>query len=223
MRAGHGAQPGPRSLEQVERQDWLAWYAAYEDPTSNHSRRLSAVRDRIREVLDCAAPGEIRVVSMCAGDGRDLLGAMEDHPRRRDVRARLVELNPHLAGRARRSASGAEVEVVEGDAALTDIYVGAVPADLVLVCGVFGNIPDTAVAGTIAALPQFVTGGGVVVWTRHRREPDLVPSINLWFARQGFELVWLSDKDAGYGVGMHRFTGEPQPLRTGERLFTFTR
>jgi hypothetical protein len=37
---------------------------------------------------------------MCAGEGRDLLEVLADHPRSGDVGGRLVELNPELAGRA---------------------------------------------------------------------------------------------------------------------------
>ena len=32
---------------------------------------------------------------------------------------------------------------------------------------------------------------------------------------------WLSEPNAGFGVGVHRFTGTPRPLRTGTRLFEF--
>ena len=93
---------------------------------------------RIREVLDDRPPGPIRVVSMCAGEGRDLLEVLADHPRAGDVRGRLVELNPELAARAAAGAPpGIAVEIA--DAGWTDAYLGAVPADLVLACGVFGN------------------------------------------------------------------------------------
>jgi hypothetical protein len=201
--------------------DWNAWHTAYDDPDSSLSRRLVAVRDRIRIALDEAPPGRIRVVSLCAGDGRDLLGVLTDHPRQSDVDARLVELDPALAARAAATA-GPGIEVVNGDAALTDHYGGWVPADLVMLCGLFGNMTDEDVAATVAAMPEFTRTGGTVIWTRHREEPDLVPAINDWFDAAGFELVWLSDKDAGYGVGVHRFAGQSQPLRTGRRLFTFT-
>jgi hypothetical protein len=206
--------------------DWVAWHTAYDDPVTRLSARLSTVQDRIREVLDAAAPGPVRVVSACAGDGRDLLGVLTGHPRARDVRARLVEREPRLVARARTAAAGVlaaggRVEVTEGDAGHTDSYLGAVPADLVLVCGVFGNVSDADIARTVDALPGFVAPGATVIWTRHREDPDLVPDIDTWFARAGFERRWLSARDAGYGVGVHRFTGTPRPLRPGERLFTF--
>ncbi|GAA5201478.1 hypothetical protein GCM10023322_81520 [Rugosimonospora acidiphila] len=200
---------------------WTQWHTAYDDPDSELSRRLVAVRERIRTALDAAKPGPIRVVSMCAGDGRDLLGALDGHSRRRDVRATLVELDPELAARGRAAAAGTGVEVVQGDAALTDLYSAVVPAGLVLACGIFGNITEADMVRTIAALPGFMVPGGTVIWTRHREEPDLVPRINAWFDEHGFELVWVSDKQAGYGVGVHRLIGPARPLRTGERLFTF--
>jgi hypothetical protein len=179
------------------------------------------VQERLRAILDAVPPGPIRMVSLCAGEGRDLFGVLDAHPRRGDVRARLVEVNPLLVARARARVDGAVIEVIEDDAGNTGAYSGAVPADVVLLCGVFGNISDADIARTIQAMPSFVAPGAHIIWTRHRREPDLVPSINAWFAEQQFDLVWLSDKDAGYGVGVHRFAGGPRPLTTGQRLFTF--
>jgi len=199
----------------------VRWHEDYDIPQSNLARRLAVVQERLREVLHGAAPGPIRLVSLCGGEGRDLFGALDGHPRRVDVRARLVELNPRLAARARDRVDGMAVDVREADAGQTDVYIGAVPADVVLLCGVFGNISDDDIAHTIRAMTGFTAPGAHVIWTRHRGEPDLVPSINDWFAEQGFELVWLSDKDVGYGVGVHRFTGVPQSLPAGQRLFTF--
>jgi len=199
----------------------VRWHEDYDIPQSNLARRLAVVQERLREVLHGAAPGPIRLVSLCGGEGRDLFGALDGHPRRVDVRARLVELNPRLAARARDRVDGMAVDVREADAGQTDVYIGAVPADVVLLCGVFGNISDDDIARTIRAMAAFAAPGAHVIWTRHRGEPDLVPSINDWFAEQGFELVWLSDKDVGYGVGVHRFTGVPQSLPAGQRLFTF--
>ena len=54
-----------------------------------------------------------------------------------------------------------------------------------------------------------------MVWTRGRFEPDLVPRICDWFASRGFEQVWVSEPDRGYGVGAHRFAGKP--VRTVSR------
>ncbi|GIF64986.1 hypothetical protein Ais01nite_30210 [Asanoa ishikariensis] len=205
--------------------DWVDWHTGYADPESTISRRLRAVQEQIRLALDAAPPGRIGVVSMCAGEGRDLLEVLAEHPRAADVDARLVELDPVLADRARAAASAlpSRVEVIQSDAALTDTYTGAVPAQLVLFCGIFGNISDADIATTLAASPEFTAPGGVVVWTRHRREPDLVPQILDWFAAAGFEPLSVSPPDADYGVGAHRNTGPGRPLALGRRLFTFQR
>ncbi|MFI5695284.1 SAM-dependent methyltransferase [Kribbella sp. NPDC051586] len=202
--------------------DWQTWHERYDDPESELSRRLEAVKEHVRAALDRAPAGPLPVVSLCAGQGRDLLEVLADHPRRADVQARLVELDPGLAASARERARGFDqVEVVTGDASLTDQYIGLVPAELVLLCGIFGNISAADIQRTIDASPQLCRTGGTVIWTRHREDPDLAPSICDWFEARGFERVWLSDRDAGFGVGVHRLTGVPKPLITGQSLFSF--
>ncbi|RKN08761.1 SAM-dependent methyltransferase [Streptomyces radicis] len=207
------------------RMDWHAWHGDYDDADSYLARRLRIVREWIALTLDVAPPGRLRVVSLCAGQGRDLLGVLPDHPRGSDVTARLVELDPRNVGEARRGVAeaglGEHVEVVAGDAALTDRYAGMVPADLVLACGIFGNVTDADVERAIGFLPQLCARGGSVIWTRHRREPDLVPRVCRWFEERGFERVWLTEPERGFGVGVHRFTGEPEELAAGARMFTF--
>lgn len=108
-----------------------------------------------------------------------------------------------------------------GDAGVTDAYAGMVPADLVLACGVFGNITDADIEHTIGCCTQLCATGGSVVWTRRRSAPDLVPQICQWFRERDFELVWVSSPDLPFGVGVHRFTGHPQPLAHGVRMFAF--
>jgi hypothetical protein len=209
-------------MNDTPRRDWQQWHRQYDDPQSTTSRRLAVVRHRIRLAVDAVPAGQVRVVSFCAGDGRDLTGALAGHPRRADVRGLLTEIDPDLAA-AGRSALWPGLEFLVGDAALTDNYHAAVPADLVLLCGVFGNITDDDVAATVRAMPSFLAPGGRVIWTRHRRAPDLVPTIDGWFAAAGFEREFLSGAEHPYGVGAHRLVAEPRPPRRGERLFTFVR
>jgi hypothetical protein len=204
--------------------DWVAWHDAYDDPQTPLARRLVAVQARIAEALDQAPPGPLRAVSICAGQGRDLIGVLREHHRGSDVTARLVELDPRNAATARRLAAEAgltRVEVVTGDASQTGAYARLVPASLVLACGVFGNITDGDVARTIRCCAGLCTAGGTVVWTRGRREPDLVPQICDWFADEGFELLGVSEPGTRWAVGAHRFAGRPTPLPVGEQMFTF--
>ena len=207
-----------------EQRDWVAWHTDYDQPDSTLAHRLAAVRERIKVALDEAPPGPLRAVSLCAGQGRDLIGALATHPRRGDVTARLVELDGHNAAIARSSAADAgldKLEVVTGDAALPSQYAGFVPAYLVLMCGLFGNMTDADVKRTVGYATQLCARGGTVVWTRGRWEPDLVPSVCEWFGERGFELLWVSEPDVGYGVGAHRLTVDPSPLDPGTHLFRF--
>ena len=205
--------------------DWRAWHDAYENPDSGLAQRLVLVREQIRAALGRLPPGPVKAVSMCAGQGHDLIGALTGHERRGDVTARLVELDEHnvlLAHHAAQDAGLDGVQVVTGDASLTDAYVGAVPADLVLVCGVFGNISTEDIQRTITTLPQLCAADATVIWTRHRLPPDITPTIQRWFAEQGFdELAYEVDQSALLAVGAQRFTGAPATLREGERLFDF--
>ena len=88
------------------------------------------------------------------------------------VQGRLVDSDPTLADRARRTAREASltgIEVVVADAGTTSAYAGAVPADLVLACGIFGNIVDTDIERTIRALPMLCAEGATVIGTRWQR------------------------------------------------------
>lgn len=211
----------------VPPQDWLDWHRPYDVPDSALQRRLQLVQAEIRATLDRSPEGPLRAISFCAGQGRDLLGALSGHPRRADVRARLVELDPRNAELARRAAADASlpgVEAVVDDAARTGAYRGAVPAELVLVCGVFGNISDADIAHTVDYLPHLCAPAATVIWTRHRLEPDLTPTIRRWFEEAGFhELAFHAPAKTHWSVGVHRLAVEPRPLVSGIQLFRFLR
>jgi predicted kinase len=203
---------------------WSEWHRLYADPNSRLSLRLRAVQTRIQEALDDCPAGDIRVVSLCAGQGQDLLGVLQHHVRRDDVLARLVELDEHNVAIARTTAQATalpRVEIVAGDASQIDLYVGTLPADLVLVCGVFGNISDADIARTIAYMPQLCAPGATVVWTRHLAPPDLTPAIRQWFIDAEFKELGFETVANTFGVGASRFAGGPAELEPGVRLFNF--
>ncbi|MGB8650965.1 MAG: SAM-dependent methyltransferase, partial [Mycobacteriales bacterium] len=165
---------------------WYDWHAPYDEPGSPLDRRLRIVQSQVAGWLRGRGRQQLRVVSACAGQGRDLLEVLGAAP---SVRARLVELDPDNVAAAERAARAAGldgVQVVCADAGWTDAYAGAVPADLVLMCGVFGNISDDDVHRTVGLLPQLCAAGATVIWTRSRRAPDLTPSIRSWFGEVGF-------------------------------------
>ncbi|MFF5171236.1 hypothetical protein ACFY3U_01195 [Micromonospora sp. NPDC000089] len=146
------------------------------------------------------------------------------HPRGRDVSARLVECDPRnaeVAAVAVRATGLTGVEVLLDDAARTGLYRDLAPADLVLLCGIFGNISDADVRATVRHSAALCATGGTVLWTRHRDTPDLVPTICDWFTEEGFTPVRVSSPAPGVGVGAHRHVGATRPLPAGVRMFEF--
>lgn len=191
--------------------DWVAWHEGYDDPTSRLSARLALVKQHLAAALDRAAAGPVRLVSLCAGEGRDVIGVLPAHPRRDDVTAVLVEADPVLAGRARDRAAAAgleRAEVRQGDASRVAGFAGALPADVLLLCGIFGNVSAADIERTAAAAPALCAPGATVIWTRHRRAPDLTPQIRAWFTAAGFEEIAFgtpaSAPETGVGAGVLR-------------------
>jgi hypothetical protein len=203
--------------------EWVEWHNGYE-VGSPLEQRLGVVQEQIRRALDSHPPGAIRFISMCAGDGRDLLGVLATHPRAPDVHARLVELDPELAGRARLRAAEVSpvIEVVTGDASLTTAYAGAVPADIVLACGIFGNVSDDDIHRTVVHLPALCAPNATVIWTRGTFAPDLTPTIRVWLMEAGFsELEFVTVPGTVIGVGANRLKSPSRAFEPDVRLFTF--
>jgi hypothetical protein len=212
------------------RTDWNAWHDDYADPGSALSVRLAIVRSEIRAALDRRAGSEpLTVLSACAGDGRDILGVLaeQDERVRGRVEVTLLETDRRNLDRAERFCRDAGltgVRFLDRDAGVSSSYLDAAPADLVLMCGVFGNLSDGDVLRLIEFLPQLCRPGATLIWTRSRRTPDLTPSIRDWLAAGGFtELAFTAPPAVLGSVGANRFDGETQPLLAGQQLFTFLR
>jgi hypothetical protein len=212
--------------------NYVEWHRGYDDPTSALSRRLEVVRRRLGQALDALPREELRVLSLCAGDGRDIL----------DVVARsesdgggngatpsivLVELNPELASAAAERARGHGLDtvvVIQADAGDTATWKDCVPVDLLVLCGIFGNLSPGDIRQTVACLPAMVRDGGYVVWTRGGGpDSDLRPDVRGWFADAGLPEVAFDGAPERYGVGLNA-----RPPDAGEpdlpgHLFTFRR
>jgi hypothetical protein len=206
------------------------WHDEYDDPGSPLAIRLAVVQEELRRAISRCAKGAVRLVSMCAGQGRDVIGALDGHPRQADVSAVLIEIGPENAESARRLAAAARlvnVSVVEADASRTDAYAGHVPADILLVCGLFGNISDADIRRTIQHLPHLCGPGANVIWTRHLGPRDgsanLTPTIQGWFRDAGFDERSFRWTVQGYGIGAHRLAAPPKPYQAGLQLFTVFR
>lgn len=209
--------------------DYVAWHDAYDQPGSDLHLRLLVVQDLIARALDELPPGPVPVLSLCAGQGRDVLTVARRHRRGDDLYGRLVELGPANAAAARAAVDalpgGGTWEVVEADAGLADAFVGAPPARLLLACGIFGNVSEEDIRRTVAALPGLCAPGAWVVWTRKPTDDAIVPTVERWFADAGVEpraRVVASGRRLGVAAG--RLAVDP-PARPepGHRLFTFLR
>lgn len=205
--------------------DWQEWHRDYDDRDSSLSRRLAVVQRWTRELLTAERPVR-RVLSLCAGDGRDLLPLVAELPPERRPEVTLVELDTSLAAAARRRAHDLDVEatVICADAGATSTWHRVVPVDLLLLCGVFGNIEDADIRTTIAATRSLLTEDGHVVWTRGARgDVDRRPQVRQWFAQAGLVEVHFEGEPRGYGVGVHRAPSAGRGDRLPERLFSFLR
>jgi hypothetical protein len=205
--------------------DWYDWHAEYEEPDSILSHRLATVQQHLRDALDQLPDGPVRLVGLCAGQGRDIAGVLAGHPRAADVSGRIVELDPRNTETAQvllaQAGAGDRIEVITGDASRTDAYTGAVPADLIVAVGIFGNIVDADVQKLIKHLPGLSAPGARVFWSRGINRADLNPEIRGWFKDAGFEEVAWELLDGTMGLGVNRYASPPQPLRSGVQLFNF--
>jgi hypothetical protein len=212
----------------VRVKDWVAWHRAYDDPQSPLRMRLERVRWHLAEAFDQAPPGPVRLLSLCAGQGLDVLGVLPGHSRRVDVSALLVEADPLNAEVARVGAASAGldgVRVRQADAGMIASFEDALPADVLLLCGIFGNISAADIRRTVAAAAFLCADGGTVIWTRHRRPPDITGQVRDWFATGGFDEVAFEalQTDSLIGLGVHRLARR-SPRAGGlpeQPLFTF--
>lgn len=210
--------------------DWAEWHRGYDDPASALSSRLECVKLRLSEAIDECPPGPVRLLSLCAGQGRDVIGVLPVHRRREDVHAVLVEYdgrNAEVARRGSAEAGLAQVQIRQGDAGQIATFADELPADVLLLCGIFGNISDRDIKRTVHAAPDLCAPGATVIWTRHRRPPDLTPAIRGWFAESGFAEVAFDELNTGrlVSVGTHRLShaqNDPKkPVLSAGSLFTF--
>lgn len=213
--------------------DWQEWHRDYDDPDSSLSRRLADVRRVLGADLDArAAEGRrtLRLLSLCAGDGRDTIPVLAAR-RDLEVDAVLVELDAGLAEAARTSAAAVDVsvDVRTADAGSFESFRDRLMNDVLLLCGIFGNISDADVERCVQASCALVRPGGTVIWTRGSRLPD-DPSdqagdpaewVRGLFAAAGFEEVaFVVPVGATYRIGVGRQAG-PDLAWAPRWAFTF--
>jgi hypothetical protein len=204
--------------------DWFEWHKVYDDPDSPFAARLGVIQRHLAAVLDQMPPGPVTVVSMCAGQGRDILGALRDHPRRDEVVVTLIEQdrrNAEFAREAARAADLTDVTVVVADAGDSASYVGIARASLVIMVGFITHISDDDLARLVAFLPQLLALHGVALWCQGSQHVDRRAQMRALFARAGFVPFTVECAgDRRWTVGLERFEGRPRTLDREVQLFT---
>jgi hypothetical protein len=206
--------------------DWSSWHDEYEKEGSELHLRKSGVQKHIAEIVDQSPPGPVTIVSICGGQCREVIGALENHPRRAEIRGRLVELDPENAAFASAWAKqvGLEnLEIYNGDASLTNSYKGLPQVDIVVISGVFGHIDTADRKRLIGFVRQLVRKDGLVVWTSHSLGGGKAEEV-----RQHFRNFAFSEDDHavlpgkfGFTVTRSRYTGEPIAFEPDATLFSF--
>lgn len=205
---------------------WASWHDEYEKEGSELHLRKTGVQKNIAAIVDQSPAGPVSIVSVCGGQCHEVLGALENHPRRGDITGRLVELDPDNAAFATEWAKRiglANLEILNGDASLTSNYQGLHPVDIVVISGVFGHIDSADRKRLIGFTRQLLRKDGYVVWTSHSLGGGKAEEIRQFFRDFGFveeDHVTLPGK-FGFTVTRSRFAGEPVPFEPDASLFTF--
>jgi hypothetical protein len=207
---------------------WVNW------PAMSYQRvgyrlRLAAVQEHFATCLDVAESGAVRVVSLCAGDGRDVMGVLAKHARCEDVEAWLLELDREsvASGIDQREEAGLEdrVTFIHGDATDCATYRNIVPCDIVLVCGVLGHVRPDERPALVQSLRGFCKPGGKVIWTRGvKRGMARFTEFQKLFEDSAFELVRETfTPDGKWGICTCQYLGPPRELPMSGRIFNFDR
>jgi hypothetical protein len=205
--------------------DWSTWHRRYNE-NEHLKARLHVVRQTVRAVLDDCRTGKIRLISICSGDGRDILEELAKHPRRNDIEAWLIDSDrPSIV---RGEAIAAEVGLTQqvhfrlADAGVARSYTDIAPAEVLLLSGFLGRLTYDELAHVIGCLPSLCTSGTAVVWSRHVYGNLGIdtPRVHELLRNHGFgEVKFIIASPNGYEVGWHRFIGIPQSLDPELTLF----
>lgn len=99
------------------------------------------------------------------------------------------------------------------------------PVDVLLLCGIFGNVEPEGVRAMVSRVPSMVVEGGLVIWTRggHDGEGDPRADVRRWFVESGMPERSFDGPPETYGVGVNRAEHPPTTSLGLDRLFTFNR
>lgn len=216
------------STSEINSIDWNQWHTGYETSASLQAR-LKAVSEQITIAINDCPPGPIKIISLCAGDGRDILLALQNHPRRKDVSASLVDNHLESIERGRELALKTgltkQIHFLHADAGLGETYADIGHANVVLLSGFLGHLRHGDALNLISKLPMVVKTNGSVIWNRHvvlHDGAEQVARIRGAFRSHHFdEEHFAATAEDGFAMGRVCFKGESAPLDAAQKLFEF--
>lgn len=210
--------------------NWVNWHERYEFSLPLRER-LNEVRGQIDLALSEVATDPVQVLSLCAGDGRDLIGSLAAYKQKKTVHANLIELDPELVAKGQaaieRLCLADQLTFHCADATQSATYRDIPPADVIILSGVFGNLKENDVQQLIVSLQSLCHRGALVVWTRNLGEFDdgekATQMIRESFRAADFrEKVLVRTPCGVFVIGTYIFQGEHRPLPADTTLFEFT-
>ena len=202
--------------------DWFEWHSVYDNPNISLKIRLAVIADFLKFAWE-NLPRELRILSICAGQAREIEKAVSegnlDHRSGIDL-LDLSEANLAIAVRRLAPLSKGTVTSHVCDAGHSSSYEGHVPANCLVIVGVFSNLSLAHAQRLVARLPQFCSPGAYVIWTRKRDDTDSAGNLRAAFGIAQFRLVRFALVDDVFVV-IHQYCGELQRVQLGERIFEF--
>ncbi len=204
--------------------NWSHWHRRYRNEPLK--ARLGLVRQTLRAALDERPAGKIRLISICAGDGRDILEDVAKHARRNDIVAWLIDSDSRSVARGQAAAAQLgldwQVRFRQADASSWETYIDIVPADILLMSGFIGRFTFAELAHFVACVPGLCASGADLIWTRHTygNQGTNFPRVRELFRGHQFsERAFALASTNGFAVGWHRFIGTPISINQNLPLF----
>lgn len=207
---------------------WSGWpEAAYQQET--YRQRLRAVQEHFAQSLHQAPAGPVRIISICAGDGRDIIEVLRWHERRGDASAWLVELNRQSVAvgicNVRKARLDDAVHFRNRDATLFATYEDIGPADVLLLCGVWGHVAANERASLVSSVTSLCNTGAAIIWTRGvMHDMARVRNIQTHFSPDRWASVRISlTPDRKWAVATYRYVCSTSDPPQSGTLFNFQR
>jgi len=151
--------------------------SCHDDPTSALSRRLDEVVTMLRSALERAPLGADRLISLCSGDAPRVHGLWRSSAGHRCHRL-SGELDPEPPTPPPRTCARSEASSVVRPGDASDPKSSLTCARRCAAARrIFGNIADSDVQRAHLDCARNLPARRDDIWTRHRRAPDLTPSI----------------------------------------------